>query len=248
MWRQGRRNPGFIWSEAATPHFGGDHIRGLMLSTTLDPENRLVARGLEAEWEQSLRAVAAVEAELAHRERQQPRALTAHERQTILSLGSDVERVWSASTTTDRDRKQLLRTLLEDVIIALDREQQQAHLTLRWYGGLLSEMDVSLKPSPPVRVRTDEETIDLVRRLAAHYSDAMIAGILNQQGRSTATGLRFTAQRVGSLRDHWGIPRFERPSEPPDGELVSVQKAAEILEVAASTLHRCLNDGFIAGD
>src|SRR2546422_4543320 len=198
----------------------------------VDPENRLVARGLEAEWEQSLRAVAAVEAELAHRERQQPRALTAHERQTILSLGSDVERVWSASTTTDRDRKQLLRTLLEDVIIALDREQQQAHLTLRWYGGLLSEMDVSLKPSPPVRVRTDEETIDLVRRLAAHYSDAMIAGILNQQGRSTATGLRFTAQRVGSLRDHWGIPRFERPSEPPDGELVSVQKAAEILEVA----------------
>ena len=58
-------------------------------------------------------------------------------------------------------------------------------------------------------VRTDEDTIGLVRRLALHHDDAMIAGILNRQERTTARGLRFTQNLVGNLRRHWGIPRFE---------------------------------------
>jgi predicted DNA-binding transcriptional regulator AlpA len=97
-------------------------------------------------------------------------------------------------------------------------------------------------------VRTEEETIDLVRRLALHYPDAVIAGILNRQGRLTATGLRFTANRVSSLRTHWSIPCHERRPAEPSGELVSVYEAAQILDVAPSTLFRWLNDGFIAGE
>ena len=58
---------------------------------------------------------------------------------------------------------------------------------------------------PPNRLRTDEDTIDLVRRLAVHYPDAMIAHILNRQGRRTARGLSFTAGRVQSLRHHYDI-------------------------------------------
>jgi hypothetical protein len=115
-------------------------------------------------------------------------------------------------------------------------------------GGILSEIDVPLLRPEPSPLRTDEETVDLVRRLAAHYPDAVIAGILNRQGRSTATGMRFIANRVCSLRTHWGIPCFEPPSVPPVGELATVQKAADILGVAASTIHRWLNDGFIAAE
>ncbi len=215
----------------------------------VDPENRLVARGLEAEWEHSLKTLAATEAELARGERQHAPVLTAQERHTIVSLGSDLERVWSAPTTTDRDRKELLHVLLQEIIISIDKDEQRAHLTLRWHGGFLNELDVTLPPrSRPAPIRTDEETIALVRRLAAHYPDALIAGVLNRQGRTTATGMRFTANRVSSLRTHWGIPCFERPSEPPAGELVTVQKAAEILDLAPSTIHRWLNDGFIAAD
>jgi DNA invertase Pin-like site-specific DNA recombinase len=216
----------------------------------VDPDNRLVARGLEAEWEKCLRALEEAESELARREREHPLRVSPQERQALLALGTDLEAVWRAPTTTDRDRKELLRTLLEEVIVAVDREQQQAHLTLRWRGGLLSELDVSLPRSRPAPVRTDEQTVELVRRLAAHYPDAVIAGILNRQGRETATGKRFTTNRVCSLRTHWGIPRFERPPKKPtpEGELVAVQRAAEILGVAPSTVHRWLNDGFIAGE
>ena len=214
----------------------------------VDPDNRLVTRGLEAEWERCLRAVQTAEAELAGREQQRPLTLGAEQHAAILSLGADLDRVWSAPPTTDRDRKELLRTLVEEVIVAADRTKKQAHLTLRWRGGLLSDIDLALPRSQPAPIRTDEETIELVRRLAAHYPDAVIAGILNRQGRRTATDLRFTANRVSSLRAHWGIPCFEPPPEPVRGELVNVREAARILGVSAPTLHRCLNDGFLAGE
>ncbi len=97
-------------------------------------------------------------------------------------------------------------------------------------------------------MRTDEDTIELLRRLAAHYPDSVIAGILNQQGRRTAHGLRFTQSRVSSLRTHWKIPCFKPSESPPDGELVNVRQAAKALGVAPSTIHRMLNDGFLAGD
>jgi len=104
---------------------------------------------------------------------------------------------------------------------------------------------------PPARRapnRTDEDTIEIVRRLAALYPDGVIAGVLNRQKRRTATGLPFTSDRVCSLRAHWKIPRFEPPREPSSGDLLSVRKAAELLDVSPSTLHRCLNAGVIVGE
>jgi DNA invertase Pin-like site-specific DNA recombinase len=215
----------------------------------VDPENRLVARGLETDWENTLRALADAEAELARREAARPKTLTDHERAAILALGDDLDQVWTAATTTDKDRKQLLRTLLEEVNITVhrDRTQGRADLALRWKGGAISDLTVPLKRKPPT-IRTDEDTIELVRRLAVHYPDAKIAGILNRQGRRTARGLSFTASRVQSLRHHWGIDCHQPSNDPPGGEPLTVADAANQLGLAPSTLHRWLGDGFIAGE
>jgi predicted DNA-binding transcriptional regulator AlpA len=97
-------------------------------------------------------------------------------------------------------------------------------------------------------LRTDEDTISLLRRLASLYPDEVIAGILNRQGRKTATGERFTANQVGSLRRYRGIPRFQPPSTPPDGELMTIRRAAKTLGMNTSSIHRWLADGFIAGE
>ena len=67
-------------------------------------------------------------------------------------------------------------------------DQARADLVLRWKGGAITELTVPLKRKPPQRLRTDEDTIDLLRRLAVHYPDATIAGILNRQNRPTAPG------------------------------------------------------------
>ena len=174
----------------------------------VDPDNRLVARGLETEWNQALQEVADAEEELARREHARPKTLTPQEKQAILTLGGDLGGVWSAATTTDKDRKQLLRSLLDEVgiIVRRDHEEGRADLVLRWKGGAITELPVPLKRKPPERLRTEEDTIDLLRRLAIRYPDATIAGILNRQGRRTARGLSFTASRVQSLRHHWKIP------------------------------------------
>src|SRR6202030_221532 len=121
--------------------------------------------------------------ELARRERERPRALSAEDRRRLLALGADLQNVWEASTTTARDRKELLRTLLEEVIVTVFKAQHRARLTLRWRGGSLTDIDVDLPRQKPAIVRTDEHTIALVRRLAAYYPDAVIAGILNRQDR-----------------------------------------------------------------
>jgi DNA invertase Pin-like site-specific DNA recombinase/uncharacterized protein YndB with AHSA1/START domain len=213
----------------------------------VEPEHRLVARGLERDWEQALAALAEAEAELALREQQRPKTLTADERAQLLQLGADLGRVWSAPTTTDRDRKQLLRTLIEEVVIDVAREERRATLTLRWQGGAITELVVPLPRHQPA-IRTDEDTVALMRRLAVHYDDATIAGILNRQGRRSATGQRFTAQIVSSLRTSWKIARHQPPTDPPDGEPLPITRVAEILHVAPSTIHRWLADGFIAGE
>ena len=71
---------------------------------------------------------------------------------------------------------------------------------------------------------------------------------LNRQGRKTGNGERFTANQVGSLRRYRNIPRYEAPSETPAGQVVPIRQAAQILGINTSTVHRWLNDGFIAGE
>ena len=215
---------------------------------SVEPENRLVARTLESEWEHKLQDQRTTEAELSRKECEQRLLLTDTQREQIRALGSDLKRVWDAPTTTDRDRKELLRSLLEEVKINILPDEAKAHLVLRWKTGAITELDVIWRLPRKAPVRTDEDTIDLLRRLAIHHPDTVIAGVLNSQGRKTARGESFTANRVSSLRTHWKIPCYQAPAKPPEGELLTVQAAADQLSVAASTLLRWLADGFVGGE
>ncbi len=148
----------------------------------VDPENRLVARGLEREWEESLKALEAARADLVRREREPRRTITEQVRSRLLAIGPDLASLWNATTTTARDRKELLRTLIDEVVVRVEREAFCAHLTVRWKGGALTDIDLDLPRSRPATIRTSEDTVELLRRLAAHYPDAVIAGVLNPSG------------------------------------------------------------------
>lgn len=215
----------------------------------VEPENRLVARTLETQWEVCLAKLQNATNDFERRKRKRPGLLTPEQSAHIHSLSGDIKRIWQAPTTTPRDKKELFQTLLQEVNVSVDRPKNIAHLILRWKTEAVSEIDVNLpnRHAPPIR--TKQDTIDLVHRLAVHYTDAVIAGILNRQGRRTACGHEFTANRVGNLRRHWKIPKFDANCSSPDiGELMTIQKAANILGVAPSTIHRWLADGFIAGE
>jgi DNA invertase Pin-like site-specific DNA recombinase len=215
---------------------------------SVEPENRLVARGLEAEWENRLRDLAAAENEMRQREQHHGHCLTPEESQRLRGLGADLRQVWTAPTTTVRDRKELLRALLEEVIISVEPTPPHAQLRMRWKGGAITPLQIPMPRHVPPVLRTDEDTIELLARLAKLYPDDVIAGILNRQGRKTVRGERFTAGHVGNLRRYRKIDRFQPQGDVSESELVTIQKAAEILRVVPSTIHRWLNAGLIAGE
>ena len=95
-----------------------------------------------------------------------------------------------------------------------DHDGGHADLVLRWKGGAITELTIPIKRKPPRRLRTDEDTIDLIRRLAVHYPDAKIAGILNRQHRPPPAECHTPPVESSALRHHWNIPRHQDTRRP----------------------------------
>ena len=217
----------------------------------VEPENRLVARTLEAAYEQALVAQRQAEADLNVQRSRQPTRLTSEELAWVARAGADLRVVFDAPTTTYRERKQLLRAVVAEVVVTVRKDDREADLRIIWEGGATTEFVMALTKIGGHFRTTDEDTVDLVRRLAARYDDATIAVILARQHRHTASGLTFTKTRVASLRVSRQIAAF-RPEivTPTDDDVVvvGVGRAEQILGVSRSTIYRWLRDGFIAGE
>lgn len=215
-----------------------------------EPENRLVARTLEREWEQRLTAARAAERDVAEVTAKRPNPLTAQEIAWCRRAGADLRKVFDAPSTPDRERKQLLRAILTDVVVTVDRtsEQHAAELRVAWEGGTVTDHTVALSRTGSHTRATDQDTVALVRQLAERYPDKQIAAILARQGRRTGAGNPFTTHRVAGLRAHHKIPTAPVRPTAHDDEMVTIAKAAGELGVSTATVHRWLREGFITGE
>jgi DNA invertase Pin-like site-specific DNA recombinase len=211
-----------------------------------EPENRLVARTLEARLEESLAALDREHRALAELERRQPEPLSPSERDALSRLAGELPRLWDAPSTTARERKELLRSLIEEVVVTVREEPRRACVEICWEGGARSELTVPLTRRGRETGRTPESTIDLIRSLARHHPDDQIALILNKQRRRTGSGLHFNQSRVASVRERAGIPSAPPPD--PASELHTVERAARELGVAQTTIYRWLRAGLLGGE
>jgi len=211
-----------------------------------EPEHRLVARTLERTLEQALQVAEQERGKLAALERARPAPLSDQERVALGQLARDLPRLWNAHTTSDRDRKELLRTLISDIILTVHSAERRADVEIRWEGGANTQLTVQLTNSVFNRHRTSEDTIELIGRLAAHYPDRQIAQILSRQGRLTANGLPFTQARVQAIRARAGIPAAPPPD--PNSALISIPQAAHELHVSTHTIRRWLHEGLLPGE
>jgi DNA invertase Pin-like site-specific DNA recombinase len=217
----------------------------------VEPENRLVARTLERSLEEALVAQRQAEANLVTQQLRQPTRLTEEETAWLERAGADVRAVFRAPTTTWRERKQLLRALIAEVVVTVEAEKRSARVSVVWEGGATSDFSLDLNKTGKHFRTTDEDTVDLVRRLAERYDDKTIAAVLSRQGRRTGTGLLFTKSRVQSLRVSRGIAAYQPPTVTPgddDVPVVSITKAVQILGVSRVTLYRWMHDGFLTGE
>ncbi len=211
----------------------------------VEPENRVVVRELERRWNMQLEALERVKRE-AEQALQAPTLLSDEELKKIHLLGAELRAVWEAPTTTNRDRKRLLRCLIEEV--QLRTEERHHAVRIVWKGGAVSEREV-VRGKPGWATRTPQDTVALVRELAREFDDAQIARILNKQGRRSGLGNPFTQQSVTSLRGHHGIPKSPKPiaNDPVAGPFTADEAARE-LGVTMSTVHRWLREGVLAGE
>ena len=203
----------------------------------VEPENRTVARELERRWEAALRELEQVQSK-AERAMNEPELLSAQDLANVHLLGMELREVWAAGTTRNRDRKRLLRALIEEV--QLRTEQDHHAVRIVWKGGATTERQVVRGPAGWAR-RTPEDTIELVRKLAAQFDDVQIALILNKQGRRSGRDIAFTAQAVTSLRGKNRIAKCppKLVTDPRCGPFNAEQAASE-LGVTMGTVHRWL--------
>ncbi len=163
-------------------------------------------------------------------------------------LGAQVRQLWESPHLPSRDRKRLLATLVEEVVLAVDRSAGRVGVVLRWRGGRTDECELPL-PKRGGQQKESASTVELVRRLAALYRDRQIADTLNAQERRTVSGKRFTAKLVASLRQRYGIEGYRRDArEQGQAPLVSVREAAQELGTTAGTLYRWIRQGFLTAE
>jgi len=211
----------------------------------VEPENRVVARELERRWNARMEELEVVRAKARGACARHP-ALTNEELAMAHTLGGDLQSVWNAPTTEARDRKRLLRTLIEEVQL---RTEDKRHLVrIVWKGGATTDREIVRLRGGQLRA-TSEDTIDLVRKLAVDLDNAQIARTLNRQGRRSGLGRPFTAIAIHSLRAKNQIPgHSHRVAKDPTEGPFTAEEAAQRLGVAHTTVIQWLHDGMLAGE
>ena len=214
----------------------------------VDPDNRLVAGELEQQWETKLREWQQLEQEWRQAQQQALAPLRDVDRQRIRQLADDLPALWHAETTTNAERKRLLRCLIQDV--TLDRFSQPgvSIIHVRWQTQTTTTFAVD---RPPPGVWTPPRALCRIRELAPQQPDDQIAEILNAEGLRTGKGLCWTTSRVEKVRKRQGIPTgcpcHRREPGPRGDGLLSTTEAAQRLGVDASTVTLWFRAGILVG-
>jgi DNA invertase Pin-like site-specific DNA recombinase len=217
----------------------------------VEPEHRLVARTLERQWEEALAAEAAVQADYARFQAEQPAVLTAAERAAIRRLAADIPALWHAPTTTAVDRQAIVRQLVERVVVTVCGESEQVEVQIHWFGGRGTRATLTrpvarldqLSYYPPLTAR-------VTALHAAGHGPTAIAERLNAEGWHPAKRCEtFNAAMVGDLQVRLGLrsppPAAAVPHRGPDEWTFA--ELAHRLDMPQPTLFAWLRRGRLRG-
>lgn len=222
----------------------------------VDPEMRVVARTLEREWNEKLSELAHLEGEYQEVLRRQKVRLTDKDRARLLALARDLPSVWRAQSTTQAERKNLLRILISEVVLnPVEVPERMTRVQVVWVTGVTSDFTV-----PRVRFYgrvPPTEAIELMRQLLEqNRSDKEIRDELNRRGLPARTKPTWTLHAVRRLRRSLGMFRWHKgtgvqpsrrlPERRTDG-LYSVHGVAARLGVTEAVVHSWVEQGKLQG-
>jgi DNA invertase Pin-like site-specific DNA recombinase len=181
--------------------------RAARQSQAVEPENRLVARTLERQWEEALASEEQLKADYRRFLAAQPGTLSASEREAIRRLASDLPALWHAETTTAADRQAIIRQLVERVVVTVQGESEQVALEVHWIGGYRTQ---TRRRRPVARLDQLRYYPALLARAAALHQQgvsrgAMAAARNAEEWRPAKRRQTFTAEMVRSLLVRQGL-------------------------------------------
>lgn len=194
----------------------------------VEPENRLVARTLEQRWESALLELRRLEDEYDRFSRDKPRRVTEAERARVAALALDIPALWAAESTTNADRKEIIRCLIDQVVVRTRHDTEYCDVTIRWKGGYTSQHEVvrpvrslsQLQADDRLRARVTE--LKLRGETAASIASTLVAdGFVppRQRGDYNANliyglfrrfGLASPKPHENLLQDEWWLPDLAR--------------------------------------
>jgi excisionase family DNA binding protein len=209
----------------------------------VDPDNRIVAAELERRWNERLQIVRDLQSELDVLTSHPQTTLSVAEKESLINLGHDVERAWNNPSVSMTTRKQIVRTLIDEIVVQL--QENAIALVVRWRGGDHTPLHVKRNRKGAHRWTVDADVAEMVTSLARMMPDKAIAAVLNRAGKTTGKGNSWTSSRVNSVRQHRQIPVYCEGERQKRGEL-TLDEAAERLAVSPSTVQRMIAEKSLA--
>ena len=206
----------------------------------VDPDNRLVADALEADWNQRLRELDNLQREHERQHRDEQARLDAPARQRITDLARDFARVWNDSRTSALERKRMLALLIEDVTLVAG---PSIAVHVRWRGGRTQSLCVD-KPRPIAQIRkTAPDVVKLIDELLETSTDTQVAARLNELGYRNWRGESFSPKKVIVVRNAYKLrSRFERLRQ---RGMLTGEEMAQRLAVSSTTIHQLGRQGVL---
>jgi Recombinase zinc beta ribbon domain len=217
-------------AELAVERARYDADRAERAFSQVEPENRLVARSLEARWEARLTALAEAEQALQAATGSLPPLPS---RADLEKLAADLPGLWHAPATGNKDRKRLLRTLIADVTLLPEPDQAKVRIGIRWHTGATDELRAARAVHPGTARRSPSPAVEMVRELGPVTPTAELAEQLNAAGLTTGNGRPFDVKAVQWIRHAYHIPA---PAACADGE-ISVAEAARRLGCSTGVIY-----------
>jgi hypothetical protein len=163
----------------------------------VDPDNRLVADSLEADWNDALRTLQDARDDYERATAATQTALDDEHQARVRALAADFPALWSDPATPQRERKRMARLLLDDVTLV---KNDEIHLHVRFRGGQTTSLTTPIPPTAWQARQTDPDTLAMLDRLLDDHTDAEVADALNAAGHRSGEAKTFTSRIVLDLR------------------------------------------------
>lgn len=208
----------------------------------VDPENRLVACTLEAEWNEKLQLLEEAQAVFEQQQTKQEQIDPAQKTE-VLALANDFPKLWRSPKTSQKERKQMLRLLIED--ITLNKGHNEILVQVRFKGGTSKTLTLLKPKSATVLYNTPPEIVNKIDQLSNDHTDKEIVNILNNAHLKSGRNLSFTMSGIKHIRRKYNIKnKFTRLREK---GLLTSQELAKHFNISKTTVNYWRRRGKLLG-